>query len=83
MSLPIRALLRARRVAVDRGELRWMWPGGVWDAVTLVWWRGVWFPVTNRFRKPHPDAVFHSFTGGCPLCNPADTTVRSCDADRH
>lgn len=62
----IRSMLAARRVAVERGELRRMWPGAAWDVTTLVWWRGIYWPVHDSLWPPvshqeaHPD---------CPGCN--------------
>jgi hypothetical protein len=34
-------MLSARRIAITRGELKRMWPGAVWDVITLWWFRWV------------------------------------------
>lgn len=34
-------MLKARRTAITRGELKHMWPGAAWDITTLWWYRGI------------------------------------------
>lgn len=83
MSVPVRSLLANRRLAVARGELTRMWPGAAWDLATLVWWRGLWGPIRARLRGPSPDALYHSTTGGCPLCNPSTPVDQLGDKEGH
>jgi hypothetical protein len=62
VSIPIRRLLDARRTAVNRGEVRCMWPGAAWDVATLLWWRGLYWPLVYGWRPardPH---------AGCAMC---------------
>lgn len=70
----IRSTYRGRRLAATRGEVSRVWPGVLADIAGLVWWRGIWNPVRAAWHGPHPDAVYHSPTGGCPLCNPPAPT---------
>jgi hypothetical protein len=67
---PIRMLAWSRRLAVDRGEVRWFWPGIVWDVAALVWFRYLVGTVKRWWWGPGPDELYHSPSGGCPLCNP-------------
>lgn len=36
-----RQMMTNRRVAIQRGELKRMYPGAIWDIITLWWFRGV------------------------------------------
>lgn len=60
-------MLAARRSAVASGELRRMWPDAAWDAVSLVWWRGIFWPIHDRLWPPLTHAEAHP---DCPGCRP-------------
>lgn len=47
----IRHTLTFRRAAVARGELARMWPGAALDVASLIWWRGIYWPVADRLRR--------------------------------
>lgn len=51
----------ARRVAVERGEVRRVWPDVLLDMAITLWWRGVYGPIVRLFTPRPPPS-------GCPLC---------------
>jgi hypothetical protein len=63
----IKNLLAARRQAVADGELRFMWPGAARDVVTLVWRRGIVYPLHDLIWPPRTCGQLFP---DCPLCNP-------------
>jgi hypothetical protein len=43
--------INGRRLAVERGERRRMWPGILWDLAYITWWRGIIWPLVDLFQR--------------------------------